>query len=89
MEVNMNLRLSDKYGLSPHMTTCSLCGKDGDDIILTGNQHKYKHHCGQIFIGRLDKNNTTCPKCGLSVRHGFDLTDLGEPPPEEKLPSIC
>lgn len=50
-------------GLNAHMTRCTTCGEDGEDIILLGNRD-FKHtcnHCGMVHYGFSFMR--TCEKC--------------------------
>lgn len=74
--------LSEKHGINPHMTFCSQCGKDANELIITGKAHLHKCSCGQKHIGYPKEGQCQgCKKFG-------SLTDEGEIPPERKLPSL-
>lgn len=78
------ITLSEKHGLNPHLTKCTVCGEPGEDIILSGNAKKYScSRCGMKYIGRPSLGE--CYKCG-----GFHtLVCQGEPDPSERFPGLC
>lgn len=79
-----NILLSEKHGVNPHLTYCPRCGKEGQELILTGAAKLYECACGQKHIGY--PKNGRCVKCELHR----DLVCKGEIPPETKLSgSLC
>jgi hypothetical protein len=71
--------LSKEHGLNPHLTICRVCGKTGQDIILTGDKHIYEcRSCYGIFLGLRE-----CPKCKSR------LIDKGQPDPSMPFLGLC
>lgn len=82
--MSKSMQLHPTKGLNAHMTCCTRCGKDGDEIVLLGNQDsKYIcGNCGLVHYG----HTAHCQKCGNASRAVLKKEAIGE---WEKLPSTC
>lgn len=61
MDKEKKIRLHPEKGLNPHMTTCTGCGKDGQEIILLG-VHDKKVECPDC--GAMNYGSTRHKACG-------------------------
>lgn len=85
------IKLHPEKGLNPHMTFCSHCGEESEELVLLGAEDK-KYTCPKcdaLHFGRPDpksdmQNLRACQKCG----HPFDSQWANAVIEEwEKLPS--
>lgn len=81
-----SIPLSKKHGVNPHLTVCPRCGRDADELILTGAHHKYRcDSCGMLHVGRPQDGHCQNPECHANTSGLHTLVDEGELDPSEKL----
>lgn len=65
----MSITLHPTRGLNPHLTFCSRCGRETNELILIGNRDDLRKcaSCGSGLIGM--RRNDPCGKCGNTGPH--------------------